>query len=227
MSFIKNFRSYLDLNRKSTLYKILSPIKNFIAENYSQKECWYFPELKAIYIHSPKCAGTTIYKTLGKKYEYIRINKKKASKLKAFKFTFVRNPYSRVVSAYAFLIKNFDLEKYGILKDATFGEFIQKISLIKDHNNSDIHFKTILRNIEINSKITYLDFVGKLENFEKDFKHLCNKLEIQYIKPIHANMTPHKYWKEFYEGNKDFAKIVYKKYKKDFNKFGYKKDSWL
>ena len=70
----------------------------------------YPDEHRCVFIHIPKAAGTSLTKTLFaapsrhlQYTEYERANPKKFKKY--FKFTFVRNPYDRLFSAYSFLKK--------------------------------------------------------------------------------------------------------------------------
>ena len=70
----------------------------------------YPDEHRCVFIHIPKAAGTSLTKTLFaapsrhlQYTEYERANPKKFKKY--FKFTFVRNPYDRLFSAYTFLKK--------------------------------------------------------------------------------------------------------------------------
>lgn len=218
---INRFRIHIDRRRNSDLYKIVSPLKHYVFNNFKRKDAFYFPELKAIYYHSPKCGGTSILKTLGEKYEIRRMNQKKAINLKKINFTFARNPYSRSVSSYIFLTpyKVFR-EKFGIKKGANFEEYVERICKIKDKDSNN-HFKSLSEHHKINGKLIHFHFVGKMESFEEDFKKLCGILGIKPIKIKHKNKTKHKPWKDYYTS--ELKEKVYKRYKKDFETFGYEK----
>jgi len=106
-----------------------------------------------------------------------------------FKFTFVRNPLDRVVSVF--------LEK--VIKDR--GETARTIeSRLSLNNPTFIDFVTSLENINIEEfdehlapqssliKGFDLDFVGKLENFEEDFRWLQEKINVSSW-PLRLNKT--------------------------------------
>jgi len=89
-----------------------------------------------------------------------------------FKFAFVRNPWDRAVSLKYHLIHN---EKY---REMEFSEYI-----------SSMHFKmqpTFHQFCEKN--YGNLDFIGKYENLEEDFKNICNIIGLgQMEKLYHLN----------------------------------------
>lgn len=221
MRIINGFRTYVDRNRNSVLYKMIAPIKSYISENYKKKDGCYFPELNLVYFHSLKCGGTSIHKTLGRKYKYFIINKHKALKLNAFNFTFVRNPYSRAVSSYKFLTPNkIFRQKFGLVENGTFAEYVDKICKIRDRG-ADSHFMQLSQHHKINGKIDYFNFIGKVEDMEKDFEKLCKILKIEPLKVGHENKTKHLSWEKYY--TPILKKKVYERYENDFRAFGYKK----
>ena len=73
-----------------------------------------FDETQSIFVHVPKCAAVSVCKTLYGNLAggdmtlagYAAIFEPKALR-SYFKFTFVRNPFSRLVSAFDFLQKGF------------------------------------------------------------------------------------------------------------------------
>ena len=81
-----------------------------------------------IFIHVPKAAGTTMLASLGSKGQRIHLNWRVYQQAnpslfeKAFKFSVVRNPVSRLESAYRYLC----LGGSGFKPDAVLGEFIKK-----------------------------------------------------------------------------------------------------
>lgn len=97
-----------------------------------------FDKAKAIFVHIPKCAGISVNKALFDSIggghttldQYINIFPPALFK-SYFKFTFVRNPWDRVVSAYTFLQKgglnNWDNEFYEreIKQYDSFKAFVQ------------------------------------------------------------------------------------------------------
>lgn len=209
--------------------------------------------LKFIFIHIPKCAGTSIENFFGIDYDkynpntdykkYIELNTKiahpKHFRLSNyeellgidevsdyFKFTFIRNPYDMVVSKYEFLRNN----NNSILKDVngnivdnskicfeSYVNFLLKYSKRKKNKNSvtvDNYNEWIVTE---NNK---MDFIGKVENFDNDFKIVCDKLNIKYKKLNKINKTNNRkgyktYYNEYTKG------IVTNLFKYDLEKYNY------
>lgn len=176
----KNRQQYLRLRKSTGKYSLAG-----------------FDDLRCIYVHIPKAAGISINKALFGNYggghktvrSYRKIFGTKTYK-SYFKFTFVRNPYSRLLSAYHFLKdggfhekdKKWAMENLSAYNN--FNTFVEE--WINEENIwKYIHFKPQYffvtdMNLELD-----IDFVGKTENIESDFKLICwelnleNKLTIQ------------------------------------------------
>ena len=86
-----------------------------------------------------------------------------------FKFAFVRNPWDRAVSLKYHLIYS---QKY---REMEFSKYIPSM-----------HFKaqpTFYQFCEKNYE--NLDFIGKYENLEEDFKNVCNIIGLEKMKKLH------------------------------------------
>jgi hypothetical protein len=64
-----------------------------------------------------------------------------------------------------------------------------------------------------------VDFVGKVETIENDWKEVCSRMGIGDIALPHANKIPRKPYHEFY--SVDSVALVAKRYREDFERFGY------
>ena len=96
-----------------------------------------------------------------------------------FRFAFIRDPYSRVVSTYLNKIKNNYredvgkiLKPHGMYPDMPFEEFVETICFEWD-SEADEHWKS-----------QYLftkgvDFIGTIENLDKDFQTVCDRIGIE------------------------------------------------
>lgn len=148
-----------------------------------------------------------------------------------FKFTFVRNPYERLVSCYESKFHT-DRDKYHrkvlyfecyffgfISKDKGFTNFIHSICKIPDQF-ADRHFCSQYGLIYDNYKgkeSCVLDFVGKYETMAQDYKKIQDKFHLKQLP--HFNKSEKKNWMDYY--TLETAELVHNKYRKDFEKFGY------
>ena len=67
-----------------------------------------------------------------------------------------------------------------------------------------------------------VDFVGKYENLNEDYKKICQKLNIQYVEPpvYNVNIQKEKDYKKYYD--KKAIDMVEKYFQKDLEYFNYK-----
>ena len=150
---------------------------------------------------------------------------------KFFKFAFVRNPYTRVYSAFNFLKKWKNLPKNHaevINKFQSFEEFILS-DVIKEYKGPDnIFLPQVYWVTEYPKEIKLIiDFVGKVENLHEDLKQILAKLGLlEEAKSLfdlpHLNKSVEFDW-EIYN-NPAVVDKVYSLYKVDFEMFGYIKD---
>lgn len=151
-----------------------------------------------IFIHIPKCGGTSIKDCFN--IETVR-DSRKANNLinnpsnrivsfghldlkkyfikKFFTFTFMRNPYERVISLY-----NYWFDKHDFIKKESFTEFCRRLyeryKMYKGYYPGWInHFAPQTYSIQDKR----LDFIGSMTNFNDDIKKLSKILNIE-IKEI-------------------------------------------
>ncbi|MFC3809467.1 sulfotransferase family 2 domain-containing protein [Lacihabitans lacunae] len=144
----------------------------------------------AIFIHIPKAAGISFQKGIFKSTEFGHVKYSKyETKLgsdrmeKLFKFTIMRNPYTRLESAYDYLktggrkAKN-DLKYQNILtKYSDYSDFV--LNFFNDYDLQDFeHFQTQFSWFKSLNGKSELDFIGKYENLQNDFNFIKNKLGI-------------------------------------------------
>ncbi|HKL74843.1 MAG TPA: sulfotransferase family protein [Halanaerobiales bacterium] len=161
-----------------------------------------------------------------------------------FIFTFVRNPYKRVLSCYLNKIINppphfikQQLKPFGLIPNMSFDDFINFLCFNeKGKDRNDPHWTSQHKFIKPG-----IDFIGKLEDFDKDFKIILNRIGLPYQSPKHLNYTTKEgahYTKDLkyvdkpkkakppelddYYTDKTYQ-LIYERYKKDFEMFGYEK----
>jgi len=157
-----------------------------------------------VYFETPKVACSTIKKTLQKleiddsdQTLSDNVHDKKTSPLLSpmqlinpishhlqshFTFSFVRNPYSRILSCYLDKIvgnqweKNIRLPKLGYESTAnlSFEDFLQAVKKF-EYRDFDIHWMP--QSVLLSSEKIDLDFIGKQETFDKDFSTVLAKIK--------------------------------------------------
>jgi chondroitin 4-sulfotransferase 11 len=183
-----------------------------------------------IFIHIQKTAGKSIRQALGlkksAKHKFAQQRRDECSVDEwnnTFKFTFVRNPWDRLISCYMYRTQGGngtveDRERARLYPD-NFTEFCDNIDAFISLPNESM-FIPQYRWISDEKDNLLVDFVGKVENIEADFQHVCNELGIKrHVKLPHINKSVHGDYREYY--NKNTQLIIAKVYEKDIERFGY------
>lgn len=197
-----------------------------------------------VFIHIPKCAGTTIEKMLGtctpeeffdfKKVpvgnERMLLQHSTYLELKTalniewknfYVFSVVRNPYSRLVSAYTYrksIILNGSNSELG-----DFSSFVQYLNMEKNTRCNVFN-----RHLETQSSFLK-DETGNISPIIKIFKTEDMKECMSNIKDITGVSFSNLYWSKRSPISEEYQKvytpetkeIVYNFYKEDFDNFGY------
>ena len=203
-------------------------------------------EHKCIFIHIPRTGGSSIEKFFTNKScfnqngspeeldlyfgysgpEIKHIIASTAKKLYAdywddyFKFSFVRNPWDRMVS----------MAKYPEFYGCTINtEFINISEYLKKFPNIEIDERSLSANyvgkslsnaVYLNLLDEPLDFVGTFENLKQDIEFICDKIKLTpFIEFPHKNKSNHKHYTEYYDD--ETREIVAEKYARDIEYFGY------
>jgi len=131
-----------------------------------------------------------------------------------FKFTVVRNPYARVVSAFIYLKKHNELTKQ---KNMDFKRFVKNV-LRKQGTKTNPHFHRMANRAYFENEM-FLDFVGKLENIDKDWSIISKNINGPNRLP-HINKGNHSNYRDYYDD--ECIKIVSRIYAEDLELFKYK-----
>ena len=174
-------------------------------------------QYKAIFIHIPKNAGTSIEEYFGNGSVRIQPNKHadiyeikrkfKNSYNNYRKFTIIRNPYDKMISWYFYLKRNLG-ENYNIIE---FNKWIKDPSKFW-HANDPISF--------LKPQYEWIDNTVEIIKFENINKELNDFFKEEINLPI-INKSNHNNYLEYY--NKESLNIIYNRYKEDFEKYNYKK----
>lgn len=133
-----------------------------------------------------------------------------------FKFSFVRNPWSRIISSYkwkgfhdkvdfkTFLFKHMPEPGWT----ANYRHFLPQHGYLYDENGDCL-----------------VDFIGRFENLHKDFEQVCKRLNIKQFNLPHVNKSPEnsaskgKSYTDYYDD--ESKQFVAEMYKNDIQAFKY------
>lgn len=141
-------------------------------------------------------------------------------------FSFVRNPFDRLVSCYLHRVKGKEGSSTPLIRgwhgfgatitdNETFESFAHKVANIPDMF-ANVHFRSQHTFLYKNNKPLFSD-LGKFESFDTDVKEFVQRFDLSSVP--HANISNRGDWREYY--TTPIAKVVYKRYKKDIKLFGY------
>lgn len=143
-----------------------------------------------------------------------------------FKFSFVRNPFSRLVSCYEskyhidpVKYNREDLKKYlfgYMAEDEGFEVFVRKVCALPPRL-MDHHFRTQYDLLYDSNGVCRCDYIGQFESLEEDFAPIKERFGL-YPLP-HLNRSQEVNWRHYYTS--ETMRLVIKTYKKDFDTFGY------
>ncbi|MCE2788484.1 MAG: sulfotransferase family protein [Saprospiraceae bacterium] len=197
-------------------------------------------QLKFLFIHIQKTGGSSITQHLLSNtsatffhFPHTLLNQVQLTDEQEsyFKFTFVRNPWSRLFSWYSMIMieeRNSIFYDYIRKNAPSFSAFLHCIDIIDDTVPEP--FESVVPNIKCIAfnQLDYItkpdgklgtDFIGRFEHLGEDFKYICDKMNIPNRPlPRLKQFTQGDYRKAY--TNNDIEK-VYSMYKKDIEYFKY------
>lgn len=205
-------------------------------------------EHKFIFIHIPKCGGTSVESIFDphahinnvsgehngitwRKHMTFKTHELLFSDLNDyFKFSVVRNPWDMTVSMYNYMWhsnNSWPNEWRSKLNSQ------DKSKSFKNWVTSPFFTSPTIRSADIlldggkDGEFSdwlmglncSLDFIMRFENLQNDFDIVCDKIKIPRQQLPHHNKTKHKHYTEYYDD--ETREIVAKKYARDIEYFGY------
>jgi hypothetical protein len=195
-----------------------------------------FDKNRCIFVHIPKCAGVSISKTLFgnlagghadiSTYQIVFSPKEFED---YFKFTIVRNPWDRLVSAFLFLTSGGMNERdkrwadEHISQYKTFQDFVLQW-LNPDSMKLSAHFRPQCHFICLGRQNVAVDFVGRYENLEADFAYICKQLNVYAtLERLNSTSLKRNDFREYYTDETRLR--VSQLYADDIRMLGYSFDS--
>lgn len=230
----KYMTPYLLKNQKAAAENIRQQTETILQQEARRFGNPYKPhndKYRCIFTHIPKAAGISVESALfsekvGHKillwYAFYDSQRFKDY----FKFTFVRNPFARVVSAFFFLKKGgrnrFDAQ-WAVRNLSPFKDIEEFVDALENRTFA----RSILSWQHFSPQYSYVtdldgrilvDFVGKVETIEVDFQYICSQLNIRTALP-HHNRSNHEDFRTYFDNRR--YEIIYDLYKMDFLLFDY------
>lgn len=184
---------------------------------------------KFVFVHIIKTAGCSIHTSLKQYSSNIRIHGHSPITRypinitkEYYKFAFVRNPWDRMYSYYIFCKQNYK-PTIPIMKTVSFNEWLlsPKFDFIFLPNEivfPSKHFCQLNWLMDENKKIK-VDFIGRFENLENDFKKITKTLGLHSCNLPHMNKTNHVHYSDIY--NNESKEFVAEMSKNDIEYFNY------
>ncbi len=192
-----------------------------------------------IFIHIQKCGGNSVRRALGTK-----VNDPHkhffASELRdlydedvwrnAYKFSFVRNPWDRLVSWWSMIdasrpaltagrsLNNF--HRFVIERAVTFEEFLENCDKeIVDSDGRKWIYRNQLDYLTDSSGKMLVDFVGRFETLQQDYASISGQISGTAVPFPHANRSAHRPYTDYY--TPAMVEKVARHYRADIERFGY------
>lgn len=207
---------------------------------------------RCVFIHIPKTGGTSIKSIFGYTWQSAGVpgpDIVPAAWEKCFKFTFVRNPYDRLVSSWkyfrglsarprgtALVISpwNFPIAipcgggasqcgQYDTVTEKNIFSFADFVQIVTSRTDLQLPqgnvYHHTMPQLHPRNYLEYADFIGRFENLQEDFDKICDRLNIPKQKLPHHNKTNHKHYSSYY--NKKIKMMADQYYEEDLQKLGY------
>jgi hypothetical protein len=266
--YARRLRAYVVNGRECRLNTPAAAFFNAIREHHFDAETYIdvLPQHRLIYLCVPKAASTTIRSILsslevgtppGPPIELLynrrctgirsprlagfSVFHRLAKSAEALRFTFVRNPYARLLSTWSdrfqgrpLIEGNPSIKAYrahravvsrslpdGRERTLSFSEFVKFATATVDQR-IDIHWQ--LQDDFATAPGLALNLIGKVESFQTDFARVLDHIGVtneardRYLQQA-LNPSSHEDWQDYYSDT--LAARVYRAYERDFDKFGY------
>jgi hypothetical protein len=178
---------------------------------------------KLIFVHNPKCAGTSIKRVLGIPTGYAADHRIPAYMVhrrtweEYFSFVVVRNPFERLVSSFTYhtspTYDGFFIKRYPHLKELDLKAYFELMRKEPTAIRPQVDY------VEHKRSDKSVDRICRMEHLAEDLSALFRELGIEAELP-HENRTEHKSYREYFFDD-DLAESVQRYYRMDMDRLGY------
>jgi hypothetical protein len=212
---------------------------NMVTEERMPKPICYSTSLRYVFIHIPKCAGTSIHRALGILHDRLSLpvdpkryhKHSKACDVRrilgpiwdqSFKFSMIRNPWDLMVSSYHWWLthaaryRSLAVQTAQVREMGSFAKFMQSKFGTKMINEQP--GEELLDWISDDHKIT-VDLVGRYETLDQDWIRICEKLGVEHIPLGRENRVARADYQSFYD--EASKRSVAERFSKTIELFGY------
>lgn len=196
-------------------------------------------ERRVLFVHIPRTAGSSLVKILSEQLNYFRTldsNRRSINyrylkdysekfRQKHFIFSFVRNPWDRVVSSFLYLNSNVsnledqqDKIKYLERYNGNFKKFV-KNAFKNEEIFQSIYFRPQNKWICDEDGNALVNFLGRYENLNENLNDLSKILKVDFKEFLIGDEFRQDHYRNYY--NKKTKRIISKIYSKDIELFGY------
>ena len=248
--FKKHPKLYLTVHNNYIKLRGFSRLVRNICDHGCSLSRVYFVmhDKKLIYVANSKVASSSIKASMlhlepqesyhevhraARRYDNDEMNIRRDAYPGFFRFTFVRNPFRRVLSCYenkyhtdketrSAVSPDLYYDDYllgYIKKDRGFPTFVRRISRIPSFL-SDRHF--VNQSYLLSEKgVPVYDFWGKMEELPEAYENIRKKYNLGELP--HYNKATNRNWMDAYD--EKTARIVYKMYRRDIEEYGYEEEA--
>ena len=223
------WRSYLRVFRPGKFGKFKEQRYRSMDDPHS---CRPFDQYRCIFVHIPKCAGISVSRSLFGNVSGAHHSIRKFQIMFSpdefadyFKFTFVRNPWDRLVSAFHFLkkggltVQDKDWSDRYLTPYPDFDAFVR--NGIQHRRIFDFpHFRPQYTYICLFGRQPAMNFIGHFENLSWDFDYICQTLKLDTsLKSLNRNPDRESDFRKYYTN--ETREIVGRLYADDIRMLGY------
>ena len=169
---------------------------------------------KIIFYNVPKAASTFFRKKLFDKDQKYSLTNPKMPLDNYFKFSFIRNPWDRLVSNWKmFTSRPFRIRQLKSMTDKDLSSFEDFVYFARENHNHHWQPQHLFLPKD-------LDFIGRLESFHNDVNEITNRIGIQpFDTTKKENQTDHLPYQHYYSTS--LIDKVAEMYSEEINRFKY------